>query len=521
MGVTNFINEMMTLGTIPAYASLACIAIFAFYVIWHIFKGFGRGVFQQLFHLGFVVISIAVSFVITNNLWNSSLNILDGHTVEEFIQLYQLPVPENIVAALATFDIQIVEYIFLLPVGVVIMPFIFMAIFFVLNIVMKLFYAITIGAFKIGIGESLVTRIPGLVLGAVEGVIVATVVLLPFAGVSDICDDAYVMITETNEERGFEETAAEKAFVEYIQPFSENPVLGMIDQYAGGLILDRFSTFEDGDTMINLRDEFASMIRFGFVDIPALKETDWLALDDMDKEVVDDITDFVADSPYKAAIVAEMLGSIDQLVDSLGASEGDGASDVFLAIFKVFSDIDRDELPDVLHVFEDFYFLASDEGLLTGFATGDRVALTNAFTKKDENGVTTLSKMNGILEKNERTSALVKTFAKMTITVLSDSMGLDENAITKYNDMKGELDNAITSLDTAKTKEEQVADMSGALAETFESNGMNVEEGAINNMASYIVENYSDVENLSDDDLDDIMLNYYQASKDSQDSSAQ
>ena len=50
---------------------------------------------------------------------------------------------------------------------------------------------------------------------------------------------------------------------------------------------------------------------------------------------------------------------------------------------------------------------------------------------------------------------------------------------------------------------------------------MNVEDGAVDKMANYIVENYSDVENLTEAEFNDIMLNYYQANKDSAESSVQ
>lgn len=521
MNIVEFVKEMLALGSIPAYASLACIVIFAFYVVWNALRGFKRGIGRQLFHTGFVIVAAAISFVITNILWNRALSYLDGLTVDKFVGMFGITLPENISTSLSYFDIQVIEYILLLPVGVVIMPFIFMALFFVINIILKAGYSITVGIFNVNDGERLLGKVPGLILGAVEGFVVACMVLLPVAGVSDIADDAYVMIVETNEERGFEETEAERVFISYVQPFSQNPVLHFIDENISDVVLDRFASFEDGDVELNMRDEFASMVRFGFVDIPALKDTDWLALTEKDKVVVDDVVDFVADSKYKAAIVTEILGSMGQIIGVIDDAEDNGTADVVLAVFDIFSDLDRDELPDVIHTFEDFYFLASDEGILSGFASGDRSALTDAFTKKDENGVTTISRMVAILESNERTSPLVTTFTKMTITVLSNSSGLDENAITKYNDVKGAVNGAITALDTTKPKEEQVADMSTALSETFAQNGMTVEDGAVDNMAEYIVENYSESDGISDAEFDEIMLNYYQANKDSADNSAQ
>ena len=513
MSIVTFVNDMLSLGTIPAYISLGCIGVFLLFVIWHTFRGFKRGVFKQLIHIAFVGVSIAAAFYIASFLWTRSLNILDEYTFENLLGMVGISLPEGTLNTLNLFDPYVIEYILMLPLGVIVMPAVFMVLFFFINIVLKFFYALFVIIFRIGNGERALTKILGLVLGALEGALVASVILLPIASVADIAEDAYEMITETNEERGTEETVAEKVFIEYLDPFAQNPVLGLIDKFGSDLLLDKLASVEDGGIVLNMRDECASVIRFAFVDIPALKDTDWMNLSEQDKVVVSDVVDFVAGSPYKATIVSEILGYMSDVVKA--DTMGDGAADVISAIFDIFDDIDRDELPGVLHVFEDFYFLVSDEGILGGFSSGDRSTLTKAFTEKDENGNTTLSKMTAILESNERTAILVSTFTKMTITVLSDSMGLDQDAITKYNDMKSSVSGALKAIDTTKPEEEQVADMSAALAEAFASNGMNVESGAIDNMAKGIIENYADVENISDSDFDAIMLSYYQANMDS------
>ena len=514
-----FVKDMLALGTIPAYASLLCSAIFIFYVVWNAIRGYGRGIIKQLFHTGFVIVSALTAFIASNFLCGKLLNLFDGRTAEDIATLIEskigITIPENTVEVLSSFDLQTFEHVLMLPLGVIIMPLIFMAIFFALNLVLKTVYAVTIGFFRIGKGISRVTKIFGLVLGAVEGVVVATMVLLPFAGIADIAEDSYDMIVEANEKRGFEETEAEKTFKTYLQPFADNPALDLVDKLGSDLILDKLATFEDGDTKLNMREEVSSVIRFAFVDIPALKGTDWLALTEDDKVVIDDIVDFVSESDYKAGIVAEMLSSIERFVDILGVSDEDGSADVIVAFFDVFENIDREELPDVLRTFKEFYFIASDEGALKGFASGDRAALTTAFTKKDETGKTSLDKMTGVLKTNARTSTLVTTLTKMTITVLGQSMGLDENAITKYNDMKSQLTSTINAIDSTKTKEEQISDVSASLTETFAKNGLTVEPGAVDNMAANIVENYAGSDELTEEQFNDIMLNYYQANKDS------
>ena len=513
-----FIKEMLALGTIPAYASLACIAVFALYVIWHTLAGFRRGFFRQLIHTGFVLVSAVAAFIGSSAVCSFILNLLDDKTVENIVlsieNLTGVEIPEAAVKVLSVFDVQAFEHVLMLPLGVVIMPFVFMLLFFVIDSLLKTLYLLTIGIFRIGKSGTLTTKLTGLFLGAIEGVAVATLMLLPFAGVSDIAEDAYDMIVEANEEHGFEETKAEKIFLEYLEPFSKNPVLGFVDAVGSDIILDKLATFEDGDTELNMREEVSSVVRFAFVDAPAFKNTDWLNLTDNDKEVIDDVVDFVSESNYKASIVAEILSAIESLVDVLGIPEGDGSIDVVVAFFDVFDNIERDELPEVLNTFKEFYFIASDEAVLSGFATGDRELLTNAFSKKDENGKSSLNKMTDVLNENERTSVLVKTLTKMTITVLSNSMGLDEDAITKYNDVKSEISSTLSAIDKSKPKEEQISDVSASLSETFAKNGMTVEDGAVDNMAKYIVDNYGASGSISDDDFNSIMLNYYQANKD-------
>ena len=520
-----FITEMLALGTIPAYVSLACIAVFAFYIIWHIIGGYRRGIFRQLFHTGFVIVSAVVAFIGSNVMCGIILNYLDGKSVTDIVSkvesLIHIDIPETAVTILSVFDVQAFEQVLMLPLGVLIMPFVFMGLFFVINIIFKLFYLLSICIFHVDAGVSSANKLSGLVLGAIEGVIVAVMILLPFAGVSGVAGDAYDVIVESNEEYGREDSAAEKMLCDYTQPFAKNPLLGLIDGVVSEPILDKLATFENGNAEINMRDEAYSVIRFAFADLPAFKDTDWFALTENDKEVIGGVVDFVSESDYKASLVAEILCAMDRLVDILGVSEEDGSVDVIVALFNVFDNIDTDELPDVLNTFKKFYFLASDGDVLGGFASGDRASLTNAFTTKDESGKTTVDKMVAVLNENTRTSTLVSTLTKMTITVLSNSMGLDENAVTKYNDIKADLSSAIASIDKSKTKEEQVADVSASLSESFTKNGMTVETGALNNMAVYVVDNYADSGELSDAEFDSIMLNYYQSNKDSINSSVQ
>ena len=519
MDKLGYIGEMIQLGTIPAYLSLAIIAIFAFYVIWHSIRGYQRGVFKQLFHLLFVVIAIVVSYFATTYLWTISLSILDGYTIESLLQLFGVTLPENLSSAFAAFDMQVVEYIMLLPVGVIAMPFVFMMVFFVVNIVLKLFYVITVGLLKIPYAQSKASEIPGMLLGLVEGVLVASMILLPFADASDLANDAYVMMEETRDERGLGETDGEKFLAEYVVPLSSNPVLKAIGLLGAENLLNGFASFEDSYGVTNLRDEFASTVKLAFLDFASLHDADWMQLAQHHKSAIEDIVDSIEDSRYKTEILSEMLSCIGILLDASGSETGtDAKSDIILALFSVFDNLESNELDGVLDVFAEFYFHMSDEGILKAYENGDDDELVNLFTKRNAAGKTNLTVMTEILNKNERTTLLSSKITKLSISILSGGKGMAADAGAKYESVKGSVNNAIANIDASKPKDEQISDMSETIKTSMAGNGITIESEVADDMAKYIIDNHSGKTSLTDAEFDDALLYYYQAKKNYDDS---
>lgn len=513
MNVFGYISDMIAQGTVPAYLSLGIIAIFAFLVIWHSIRGYQRGVFKQIFHVVFVLVSVAVSYFVTAYLWSISLSILDGYTIESLLGLFGVTLPENVADAFNSFDMQVVEYIMLLPVGVIVMPFIFMTVFFVLNLVLKIFYVVIVGILHIPYPQSKLTEVLGFIVGMAEGVLVAFMILLPFADVSSISTEAYHMMEETREERGLEETDAEKLLVSYAVPLEQNPVIKLMNSLGGEALLDGFASFEDGNGGMNLRDEYASMLKLAFLDFASLHDADWMYLADHHKLAIDDIVDSIEDSRYKTEILSEVLSSIGHLVGAGSEQDSDPKSGIILALFSIFDGLESDELNDVLTVFKEFYYLLSDERILSSFETGDNDALVSLFTDIGADGKTTLQRMTDILNKSARTANLTTQITKLSISVLAGGKGMDIQADAKYESVKSSLETTLASIDTSKPKEEQVSDMSETIKSSLADNGMTIEPEVADDMAKYIIENHAGKTELNEADFNDALLYYYQAKK--------
>lgn len=510
----DYVRDMWTLGTAPAYVSLGIIAAFAFIVIWQAVRGWQRGFFKEIFHTAFTFLAAVIAYFVTAFLWSKSLSILDGQTVESILATLGITLPENIGNALGVFDMQVIEYILLLPIGVIAMPFAFMMTFFVLNLIFKLLYVITVGVLHIPYPQSKAAELPGFIIGMLEGMLVAFMILLPFADVSSISTDAYHMMQETREERGLEETDAEKLLVSYAVPLEKNPVVKFINSFGGEKLLDKFASFEDGNGGMNMRDEYASMVKLTFLDFASLHDTDWMQLAPHHKLAIEDIVDSIDDSRYKTEILSEVLGCIGQLIGADGALGTNGASsDIVLALFSVFNGLEADELNDVLIVFEEFYFHLSDEGILKSFENGDTESLVQMFTSVDADGKSNLTKMTDILKKNNRTALLSTQITKLSMSALSGVAGMDAEVEAKYESVKSSFTEALSEIDTSKPKEEQVSDMSDTIKTSLADNGMTIEPEVADEMAEYVIDNLSGKETLTEEEFNDALLYYYQAKK--------
>jgi hypothetical protein len=192
-------------------------------------------------------------------------------------------------------------------------------------------------------------------------------------------------------------------------------------------------------------------------------------------------------------------------------------------------------LGENLTTFVNVYFLLSDEGVLAVFdktedgATTNEDALTEALTKKDEDGNTVLNKVINELDKNENTRTLIPLVGKLAVTALYDTLGIPEGAEEAYEAVKDGISDVL-ALDTTNMSEaEAKASVTETLTETLDGIGISVSadgaEGTISSeavevMADYVLENQQaikdkleqeniDPENISDADILNVLLSYY------------
>lgn len=506
------ILDFPDIATYMSYAGMAITGIFLVIVLWNVFRGFSRGLSRQISHTVCALVAMVIAVVVSASLWTFLIDKFNGQSLTDILINSGIEIPSEALSVADGFKVSTVTYLLALPAGVLLMPIVFTSIFFVANLALKPVHLIISVVLRLVFGQGFLRRILGMAIGLVEGVLTAAIILLPFAAFADLADTA-IAIYEDAEEGENKETIAE--FRELLSPVTHNGIIMAIDSMGGLDIIHSIASFTDGDMTIDTRDEFDGMVRIVAIDARKLKDTNWNSLTPEDKVHIDSIVDLACRSDYIATILTDALGSIGIAFDGglLDSVESLSVLGEFCGIFK---DLTREELPDVLSTFKNFYYLLSDEGVLVGFADDNNQVLIDAFTKQDEEGKTVYDKMTAILESNDRTAPIMTNLTKMTLSLLTKDAGNEFGTDVVYDDVKSSVNSALSELDTSKSKEEQNEQMFDSLKLSFADNGVDVDDEVTAEIAEYIVENYAEKGSVSDEEFNRALMHYYQSSKDTE-----
>ena len=94
---------------------------------------------------------------------------------------------------------------------------------------------------------------------------------------------------------------------------------------------------------------------------------------------------------------------------------------------------------------------------------------------------------------------------------MSDSLELGDEVLDVYESVKGGINDALSIEKEGKTEDEYLGELSASLDNTLRENGIELEEDIVDEMAGFINENFEAGVTLTDEELDDVILSYYDA----------
>ena len=506
-------------------STLAIVAILGFIVI-GVLQGLKNGWKKQLIRLATVVIALFVSVLITKIFSNSLISWIGGSAGDSLKTLFEEALDfsqEEINALMPNGQVLgAVAYIAAIPIAFIISPIVFLIIY-------GIFHFITIIPYKI-FSKSIVgkekkrglDRVIGMAVGAVYGLLIAVIITSPLTGITAMVYDTYDAITETvkDDDSEYAEDIRE-VFEEFDLPESD-PALTFLGSIGGEAIYDSLATVEINDKSYDMTDEVARptielvVALSGFEDIEIDEPTD------KDKESIDAIIAVFEESNYIKDLFADALvyvsGAYENGVLSDDMEFDNYAKTIMDAFFEVISNIanDSEHLSDNLHDLLDAYYVLTDNGIISDISKNPENAVNSLMTKiesEDGQKTTVMAEVVRRLNNNEITAPLVTALSKISVAVLSDTMG--EDVVKVYEDVKATV-GQISAVDANDTQ--YVEKVSDILDTAITKNNLDIDEETTREMAEYLQENHdeffavgdSDEDGvISDQEMNNIILSYY------------
>ena len=527
MNIVAYFQGLFSAGTIGAYISLSVWSVLALAVILGICFGLKRGLYRSTVRLLYVALAAVCAYFAAASVGGIIYKNTEGMTLIEifdavsaFLAKYSLDISgvlsEDLRGLIGSFDAELASLLVSLISALLLAPLAFSIAFSLLRLVSWVLYWLTCAI--LGLSKrrvKMLSRSLGMLVGIVEGCVVAAAVLLPIAGFATVAEEIKPTLTAQTQSAETRE-AAEGFYRDYVDELTANPLITAINKCGGTIIFDNITAMTTKDGKAGSATEEVDTVSAIYRETLALADFDWKAPTPEAKAALENVLDIVKSDGYAASLVAGVMRGLDNAIenDALVIVAEEPMASLIDSIFNVFSDSSKDtvagDLKTILHV----YFILGDYNVLNAF--DDTSLLRDAMLTKHENGKTVIDSIVDELYLNPRTAHIVGDLTEISIKVMCD-MVLTEEAAEIYENVKLGVNEVLAlNAEDFETHEEYVGAVSETLDEKLKENNIELDEATLNNMSEYIADNYSDVNEITDDDINKAILYYYNAYADAQ-----
>ena len=380
-----------------------------------------------------------------------------------------------------------------------------MVLFLITSLITKLLYHIIKFVLHLPKGGSIQNRTLAALLGVVHGFVAAAIFVLPFTAVIDVCDAGFAAATES----GNGESAA--IYEQYVEPVSKSPVFELVGAVGGDAVIDSLSRVKTDDGEIETRAELELIIKLAFKSAKGLEGVDMKAPSAANKAAIDDIVNALSSSEYLATVSSGLLSTLANATGegNLTVNMEEPFTNIVSAAVKIFKTSDKSNVHGDLTTIKNLYYILADGGILTAMSE-EGADITSLISQKDSSGESIVDKFITEVKKNERTAPLITALTELSLTILSENLPIGADAKEIYTSVKSEFTEIISIKESDfGSKDEYLDAVSDSIVGSLDEHGITVDEATADKIALHVSDNYSDIEELTDEQFNDILLSYY------------
>ena len=413
--------------------------------------------------------------------------------------------PETILDFLSGIDPKIAELVASVPsllslaFGLV-RPLIFIVLFLVLSIVYMILYLLCSLFVHYKQGEKQYPM-AGMLIGAVQGLIVALVLVSPIIGYVTLADQAVVAYKDVVGEEIPEDLA--KIHTDYVEPVKNHAFV----QLAGTMstpIFNAVVSFDMGGETFNPTKEIPVLLA-GYENINTLTKTPLAEYGVKEKTAITNITSLFGESVLLPNIGAEILSAMTtkwQAGESfigIEPIEIEGEFSVLVdSLFEVLSTTTADTLRADLVTIGDFLILMVDYNVTSLFEGGEdvlaKITEVNPVTNK-----TFIKAAIDLLDANPHMSVLRSGITKLGATLLGSQLGSSEQIRENYSDMVTSVVDVLKNVE-GDTNEEKIEALTPTIKEELAKNDIELSDEIVDEASKFLLDEL-EKDNIKIDDM--------------------
>ncbi len=510
-------------GDIGAYISMAIYIILGIAILGGIIFGLKRGFGKTVVRLITIILSLVVAYIIASSLSGWIASFFVGQTLDEvvlsFIQWIQgfapnvtVEIPQNIQDVLAYFDAETAQHLLSLIICLFITPVLFAIVFYILKLLTLIIYwLITLMCGMVGTKRGFFSAIGGALVGVVQGFVISLALLIPLAGFTQLATEARAAVQESDVP-DYTKEQVEEVFTTYLDSTLNNPMLKMIGSFGGDAMFTGLTTATINDYKVDMGEEAKELFLI-YVDGIPLADIDMYHPTPWREHLIRFTTD-IGTKHFTATTLSGLLRSFANAVKggALVIPAEEPYKTLIYDMISTFETSDMTNLEGDLETLVNIYIIMGEHDLLIELSEGTSDGLLDKMVTKTDSGDMVIDLIIDELEKNERTYCMLDSFAKLSITALSQSVGLGDDSSELYQNVKdGMVEVLQTKKDDYATDEEYKEALHENLDNTLQDNGISLDDETLEAMTDFIAENFSDKDEITDKDVTDAILSYYSA----------
>ncbi len=504
----------MTISSYFTLAALVLTLIFISVVALKTRRGMKNGAYIQPLSLLTVVLSAITAFILMSIAGNRLFGTLEEKTMAELLELLEgktgISFGESAEEILLSFNPEAVSYVLAIPIAIL-APIIFLLLYIIAKALFSIIFKICKAMIKIPKRVDTVGKAIGGVLGAVEGILVMIVFCIPLTSLLNLSVPIMAKLDIENET--FTEIS------DGATELSESAVIKLVSLAGGDFLADELTYVGSANNKIDVKHEILSIIDL-VNGIMEFAESSHGEISEMltpeNEKLLDSILQSLEGSDYMPMLLA---GAIHILSDSLFSNlpaEPTESQDKFMLSIKSLLDTSTEDtvIKDLTTMKELLFFLESN-GVIDAMNNGSTGAYEEIMSKKDDEGNTVIKKAISILKSNPRASGIIAALNELSVSIMAGVIG-EDSSIT-YESVKEGLNDLIAIPDDLP-EEEYKETVKETLGATLTSNNIEISDEMLDEVTDKVSEYLKDnevipegTEELSDEQINDILLQYYDA----------